>query len=533
MSTQTDTTHAPALPSASQDQAKLADLQAQLDALRRSQAVIEFELDGTILDANANFLSALGYTRDEIVGKHHSMFIDAEYRASAEYRRFWTDLAAGKFFAGEFKRLGKGGREVWIQASYNPVLDASGRAYKVVKFAADITAAKLQAADWLGQIDAISKSQAVIEFELDGTIRTANANFLGALGYSLNEIVGKHHSMFISAEHRASAEYRRFWPDLAAGKFQRGEFMRLAKGGREIWIQATYNPILDPSGRPCKVVKFATDITAQVAARRDQEIVEKVRVVSTRLAESSRHLTNVTTQIATDATESSNQARGVAAAAEQVARNNQTVAAAIEEMTSSIKSISGSTADAAKVAGQAVSMSRQTNETISKLGESSREIGKVIKTITEIAQQTNLLALNATIESARAGESGKGFAVVANEVKQLAKQSAHASEDIARRIESIQADTKLAVDAIGEIGRIIEQINGLQTSIAGAVEEQTAVTGEIGRNLSEAVRAGEEIASSINAVARAAESTTTGVQSARTSVDGLNKMATELDRLVK
>jgi methyl-accepting chemotaxis protein len=533
MSTVSTESHAPALPTASADQARLADVRAQLDAINRSQAVIEFELDGTILGANDNFLAALGYKRDEIVGKHHSMFLDAETRASAEYRRFWTDLAAGKFQAGEFKRIAKGGREVWIQASYNPVLDASGRAYKVVKFAADITAAKLQAADWLGQVDAISKSQAVIEFELDGTIRTANANFLGAVGYRLDEIVGKHHSMFLDAEHRASPEYRRFWTDLAAGKFQRGEFKRVAKGGRETWLQATYNPILDPSGRPCKVVKFATDITAQVAARRDQEIVAKVRVTSTRLAEASRHLTTITSQIETGAAESSSQARGVAAAAEQVARNNQTVAAAIEEMTSSIKSISGSTADAAKVAGQAVGMSRQTNETISKLGESSREIGKVIKTITEIAQQTNLLALNATIESARAGESGRGFAVVANEVKQLAKQSAQASEDIARRIESIQADTKQAVEAIGEIGRIIEQINGLQTSIAGAVEEQTAVTGEIGRNLSEAVRAGEEIASSINAVARAADSTTTGVQSARKSVEGLNQMATELDLLVK
>ncbi len=527
MPTRTDPSQAPALPSASHDEAKLADVQAQLDALRRSQAVIEFELDGTILDANANFLAALGYSREEIVGKHHSMFVDAEQRASAEYRRFWTELAAGKFFAGEFRRMAKGGREVWIQASYNPVLDAAGRAYKVVKLASDITAAKQRAADWHGQIEAIGRLQAVIEFELDGTIRTANANFLGALGYTLDEIVGKHHSMFLDAEYRASSEYRRFWPDLATGKFNRGEFKRLAKGGREIWIQATYNPILDPSGRPCKVVKFATEITQQVAARRE------IRATSARLAESSHQLTDVTTQIATDASESSNQARGVAAAAEQVARNNQTVAAAIEEMTSSIKSISGSTADAAKVAGQAVGMSRQTNETIGKLGESSREIGKVIKTITEIAQQTNLLALNATIESARAGESGRGFAVVANEVKQLAKQSAQASEDIARRIESIQADTRQAVEAIGEIARIIEQINGLQTSIAGAVEEQTAVTGEIGRNLSEAVRAGEEIASSINAVARAADSTTTGVQSARKSVEGLNQMAVELDVLVK
>jgi methyl-accepting chemotaxis protein len=313
------------------------------------------------------------------------------------------------------------------------VLDASGRPYKVIKFASDITEQKQRSAESQGQLNAISKSMAVIEFELDGTIRAANENFCKALGYESAEIVGRHHSLFIDASERGSADYRRFWAELGAGQFQSGEFRRFAKGGREIWIQATYNPIFDAAGKPVKVVKFALDVTAQVLARqRNQRIVEQVRSTARNLNGAAGELTQITARIAENAEGSSSQSRSVAAAAEQMSRNNQTVASAIEEMGASIRSISGSTAEAAKVATNAVTKSRQTNETVTKLGESSREIGKVIKTITEIAQQTNLLALNATIESARAGEAGKGFAVVANEVKQLAKQSAQASEDIAR-----------------------------------------------------------------------------------------------------
>jgi methyl-accepting chemotaxis protein len=413
------------------------------------------------------------------------------------------------------------------------VLDASGRPYKVIKFASDITEQKQRSAESQGQLNAISKSMAVIEFELDGTIRAANENFCKALGYESAEIVGRHHSLFIDASERGSADYRRFWAELGAGQFQSGEFRRFAKGGREIWIQATYNPIFDAAGKPVKVVKFALDVTAQVLARqRNQRIVEQVRSTARNLNGAAGELTQITARIAENAEGSSSQSRSVAAAAEQMSRNNQTVASAIEEMGASIRSISGSTAEAAKVATNAVTKSRQTNETVTKLGESSREIGKVIKTITEIAQQTNLLALNATIESARAGEAGKGFAVVANEVKQLAKQSAQASEDIARRIEAIQSDTRLAVDAIAQIGRIIDEISAIQNSIAGAVEEQTAVTAEMARNVTEAVSAGESIAHSITKVSDAASSTADGVHSARKSVEGVARMAVELEQVV-
>ncbi len=245
-----------------------ADHESQMAAINRVQAVIEFALDGTILTANANFLAALGYSLDEVRGQKHAMFVTPEDRDSAAYRAFWETLRRGEFQAGEFRRVGKGGREVWIQASYNPVLDASGRPCKVVKFATDVTEAKQVSTDHESQMAAINRVQAVIEFALDGTILTANANFLAALGYSLDEVRGQKHAMFVAPEDRDSAAYRTFWETLRRGEFQAGEFRRVGKGGREVWIQASYNPVLDPKGRPIKVVKFATDITAEVHCRR-------------------------------------------------------------------------------------------------------------------------------------------------------------------------------------------------------------------------------------------------------------------------
>jgi methyl-accepting chemotaxis protein len=241
----------------------LADLQGQIAAINKSQAVIEFNLDGTIIQANDNFLKTLGYTLDEIKGKHHSMFAEPAYAASAEYRQFWEKLNRGEFDAGQYKRIGKGGKEVWIEASYNPILDANGKPFKVVKYATDITAAKLRAADYEGQLGAVSKAQAVIEFNLDGTIITANDNFLNTLGYKLDEIKGKHHSMFAEPAYAASAEYRQFWEKLNRGEYDSGKYKRIGKGGKEIWIQASYNPILDMNGKPFKVVKYATDVTEQ------------------------------------------------------------------------------------------------------------------------------------------------------------------------------------------------------------------------------------------------------------------------------
>jgi methyl-accepting chemotaxis protein len=238
-----------------------------VEAIGKSQAVIQFELDGTIITANKNFLSVLGYDLHEIQGKHHSMFVDPLTVASAQYKAFWAALGRGEYQAAEYKRIGKGGREIWIQASYNPIFDRDGKPFKIVKFATDITESSLQSAERIGQIEAINKSQAVIEFELDGTIITANENFLSVLGYNLSEVQGKHHSMFVDPLTVASTQYKQFWADLGRGEYQAAEYKRIGKGGKEVWIQASYNPILNREGEPFKVVKFATDITEQVNSR--------------------------------------------------------------------------------------------------------------------------------------------------------------------------------------------------------------------------------------------------------------------------
>ena len=246
----------------------------KIAAISRAQAVIEFNMDGTIVTANENFLRAMGYTLAEIQGKHHSMFVVPEDRDSAAYREFWAKLNRGEFQAAEYKRLGKGGKEIWILATYNPILNEAGKPFKVVKFATDVTEQKLKAADNDGQIAAIRKSQAVIEFNMDGTIRTANQNFLDAMGYSLGEIQGKHHGMFVEPAERNAPAYREFWDKLNRGQYQAAEYKRIAKGGREIWIQASYNPILDLNGKPFKVVKYATDVTMQAVLRKKAENAE-------------------------------------------------------------------------------------------------------------------------------------------------------------------------------------------------------------------------------------------------------------------
>jgi methyl-accepting chemotaxis protein len=413
----------------------------KIAAILRAQAVIEFNLDGTIVTANENFLKAMGYSLAEIAGHPHSMFVDPAARNSADYRAFWASLNRGEYQSAEFKRIAKGGREVWILASYNPIIDEKGKAFKIVKFATDVTAQKLRSAELAGQVAAIGKSQAVIEFGMDGTILTANENFLHALGYTLSEIKGRHHSLFVDPAERDGADYRSFWAALNRGEFQSAEYKRIGKGGREVWIQATYNPILDLNGKPFKIVKYATDTTAQVIAR-----IKSGRV-SAML---------------------------------------ETVAGGAEELNSSVRDIAEAMVKSKSTALSAVTKVESADQQTQRLSVAAQSMGGIVELIGNITGQINLLALNATIESARAGEAGRGFAVVASEVKNLANQAKQATDKIGSEISGLNGISADVVAALHEIKQEIQTVSEFVTATASAVDKQSTVTSEMSSSMQRA-----------------------------------------------
>lgn len=460
------------------------DAIAQVEALNKSHGVIQFELDGTIIRANQNFLNVVGYSPEEIAGKHHSFFVEPAEGGSSTYAEFWQSLRRGEFQAGQFRRIGKDGREVWIEASYNPVLDRSGKPYKIIKFATDITQQKAQDADRGGQIDAIRKAQGVIAFNLDGTVIEANENFLSVVGYTLPEIVGQHHRLFIEPALRNSAAYVEFWAKLGQGKYQKGQFKRIGKDGREVWIEASYNPILDASGRPYKVVKFSTDITAQIALLADLK-----RLIEQNFAE-----------IDSAVLRSSEESRSATQAAGSTANNVQTMAAASEELAASVNEISHSMSKARTATDDAHAQVKVAGAVTQKLTATATAMSGIVALIQNIASQINLLALNATIEAARAGEMGRGFAVVAQEVKNLAAQAAHATNQISSEIDSVQTASKEVEGSLGTIQGSVEIMRDYVVSTAAAVEEQSVVTREMSSSMQDTANAVRAIAQNVQAI---------------------------------
>ncbi len=520
-----------------------ASARSEAAALDRYRQIVEaapigfvvIDADGTIQLVNVQTEKLFGYNRQELLGQPIEMLVPPRFRDHHPEKRgsFFVDSRARTMGGGrDLAGLRKDGSEFPIEIGLSGLVER-GRKLALAAVA-DITDRKRQDAEHAGLSAAVNKSMAVIEFDLDGRILTANDNFLKALGYSLAEIQGRHHSMFVDEAYRQGPEYRDFWGRLGRGEYQTGEYLRLGKGGREVYIQGSYSPMLDHTGKPFRVVKFATEVTAQVRLRRDLEaLVRKVAENAQTVASASEELTSVSQQMASSAEETRAQASTVAAGADQTSKSAQKVSRSVEDLSASIREIAKSAHEAARVATSGVEVAETTNATVARLGESSAEIGKVLKVITSIAQQTNLLALNATIEAARAGEAGKGFAVVANEVKELAKETARATEDIGQKIEAIRQVTQGAVAAIDQISKIIVQINDYQSTIAGAVEEQSATAREIGLGGAEAARGSAEIARNIASVAEASQHAAEGASNTQQAAQALARMAAVLQRLVE
>lgn len=529
----------------------MAGQQERLDALGRVQAIIEFDPAGNILAANDNFLQLMGYAPAEVLGAHHSMFVDAGMRDSQAYTSFWERLRAGQFHQDSFRRLGKNRREVWIQASYTPIIGRDGKVARIIKFATDITRQKLQDADTAGQLAALGRSQAVIEFTLDGTILDANDNFLRTLGYQLADIRGRHHSMLVLPEQRSSAAYRQFWEKLNRGEFDQGEYQRLGKDGRDVWIQASYNPIFDVNGRLAKVVKFAVDITPQ---KRMQAAIASVMQESARVMHSlsdgclndrmGEHvgdefrplaeaingyidrigamvgdITQAAMAVKQGAAEIAHGNNDLSRRSEQQAANLEETASAMEEITTTVQQNAGNAAEADNLARSAREAAEKGGDIVSRavvamqaINVSSKRINDIISVIDELAFQTNLLALNAAVEAARAGDQGRGFAVVADEVRSLAGRSAGAAREIKDLIrdssDKVAEGTSLvnrSGEVLGEIVASVKKVNDIISEIAVASEEQANGLEEVKKAVFSMDRMTQENAALVEQAAAASE----------------------------
>lgn len=517
--------------------ADVTEANANSKAIERSQATIEFSMDGTVTTANEKFLNLMDYSLNEIKGQHHRIFLESQEANSEAYRQFWAALNRGEYQSSEFKRLGKNGKEVWLQATYTPILDANGRPYKVIKFATDITENKKQVREFIGQIEAINKAQATIEFNMDGTIISANDIFLKTMGYGLQEIVGKHHRMFVEPAMVNSEEYRQFWAALNRSEYQTAEYRRIGKDGKAVWLQATYNPILDLNGKPYKVIKFATDITEQKnlaieTARIVDDLVVGLSALEkgdlTQLITSeyeggfaklrdsfnntSKKLVDIINDVRTNTDALVNAADEVASTASTLSQGASEQAASVEETSASLEEMGASidqNAENAKqtdtIATKSARDAKQGGEAVRNTVSAMKEIADKISIIEDIAYQTNLLALNAAIEAARAGEHGKGFAVVASEVRKLAERSQKSANEIGSLAGSSVQIAESAGKLIEEIVPAINKTADLVQEITAASQEQSSGVNEVNKAMGQLDQVSQQSASASEELAAIAE----------------------------
>ena len=533
------------------------DAESTLKALDQSLAIIEFDASGKIQWANDAFCKTLGYSLSEIRGQHHRMFVEPSYAQSSEYQNFWTKLGRGEFDAREYKRIGKGGKEIWIQASYNPVKNAKGVVFKVVKQATDVTTDKLKSAEVQAKLDAISRVQAVIEFTPAGEIITANENFCSTLGYSLDEIKGRHHRMFVETALAQSADYVSFWQKLNGGQYISAEFKRIGKGGKEIWIQASYNPVFGLNGQVMKIVKFATDITERVRAvneladglarladndlehRIDEPFGPSFEGLRENFNRSLEKLQNTILKIAGNTTAIQSGTQEIFAASDDLSRRTEQQAASLEETAAALNEITETVKKSAEGASHARAVVaaadsdakksaivvRQAVVAMEAISKSAHQISQIIGVIDEIAFQTNLLALNAGVEAARAGDAGRGFAVVASEVRALAQRSAEAAKEIKELISASTSQVSQGVELVTETGKSLERILTQVTDINAAVTEIAAGAKEQATGL-------EEVNTAINQMDQVTQQNAAMVEETTAASHALSQETAQLSELV-
>lgn len=503
-----------------------SELNVRSEIMNLTSIVSEGNLRGDILSLNDKFVEVSKYSREELIGKPHNTTRHPDMPKDV-FKQMWATISSGKIFRGVVKNRAKDGTPYYVDAVIAPILGENGKPKKYLGVRYDITETEIERQNMRGVLRAIDASFAYTEFDTNGVFTNCNRIFQTFMECGEHDIKGKHHRMFCDPAFSSSMDYVNFWADLKAGRPQSGVYRQVSRSGKELWLQAVYSPVTDETGRVYKIVGIATDVTEQ------QKMIASIEETANTLAGASAELTATATEMADTASRTSKESLSASSASDQVSAGVQTVAANVEEMVASIKEIGLSTNESAQMAKMTLAKAQESNSIITKLGVSSMEIGNVVKVINSIAQQTNLLALNATIEAARAGEAGKGFAVVANEVKELAKQTSKATDDIASKIGAIQQDTKGAIDAITGISSSVDKLSGLSSVVATAVEEQTATTNEISRVVAESRKGVESISETIKVVSMAANASSASSSQMLGASRELSHLAERLSALVK